>query len=776
MSLARAVIACRSRDAYVVALGAILEGRVTGAVPVLGPLERAERLAADRNASLVVGESAAPSEELLERARASILRAVRAPPRTAGLVVALDAPYAPYAAALAALSGRPMVEASVEPFDELVALGAVAADDPASSEVLPRSITFVAHPDVFTAELLARLTGLSGETRVRAPFGILTARTEEAVSRVVARSLLLPELRASRNFSVLSSPVEERARDGHELVEWSTFGPAEAATLSTELFDVVALTSHGDCIDLHLSGVVLCGRAFEPGSDRVRPGQLEHTCMMHDCCPRTRGGAVPRLRVDRVRCRVLFAETCSGIALRDRVFPSSLSVGLSALDGSACAYLSTTKVARATGMGPVLATAMMSSGETLGDTARVVDVVHRHACGDAPSFLLVGDPAARFAPSYEVLEVQTTLADDGRAHVRASRPFRGVLARVSMVGAVAEALASRDEAELRVHVRRMVPEAAIGEVFAAVVARELGQPLVVVLASPRPFTLEELELDVLDAREMRRSVSRRLARIDRRLVQLEAIRARVAAYPEEQKTAAHRKCVADLAAVVTHGRALIERELSAFHGAQNRIARIPTRPPYEGVDTTLKRSVSSLDAFVANGVPSWGLHQYQVPLYGGILFAASKETPHGPCYRCGLPAFDLQLEADARPDLRRVITHCPACDLVFDRLDDEVGVEIHGASPVRRGEAVERELIVTNEHDAARVFATSIWIEGAFPWLDVTISPPMQALEVPASTRASFAFELSIGRDTAPGVYRLTAFTTSELSWSLSGEPLVVVR
>ena len=221
---------------------------------------------------------------------------------------------------------------------------------------------------------------------------------------------------------------------------------------------------------------------------------------------------------------------------------------------------------------------------------------------------------------------------------------------------------------------------------------------------------------------------------------------------------------------------MLERGVSQLDAAQICATAVPAAPLQQSLALMLQEELAALDGSLAQGFPSWGLTHYQVPLYAALMTAVGPERSAGPCYRCGLPSFELEQHAPARPDLKRIFTHCPACDVLFDRLQDETPVQIHGVNPVVSGSTVTRELHIANHHDTPRLFAASLFIEGDYPWFEVRFEPAAAAFEVAPGAVLIAPFEVHVHPRTAPGVYRLTAFTTSDLSWSLSVEPFVVSR
>lgn len=763
MTTSDALVPCASRLSY---LHEILVGTSspTGRVPILGSAGDAAQLAVDLGAQVGVAEARPPEGDAVVEAERALSRLEALHAGASRVVLAVRDEYTIFAAALAALSGR-----------RLVLVPAAADIEETLRRLAPDSATVVATPDAITAECIARLVGLGGPPTVRCALGVLTARTPEAISRAVARSLLLERAPRTTSLTVLNEPVEHAEGDDHSLVCWDDFGEREARRIAEEPQDLVALTSHGDSIDLNLNDIVLCGRPTGYDDGKRRAGSLEHTCMAQDHCPRTRGGEVSRLAADRLRCKVLFAETCSGIAVRDRLLPGALSVALSTLDGEACAYLSTIKVVRSTGAGALLVGALLDSGVSLGEATRILEAFHHEASEDAPSFLLLGDADARFSPRALPRRISGRLDAAGTATAPEAAGFRGRWLQIDLHGDHAEALAR--EPDLLVHVSHIAPEPRPSSVLNAIAVRNtLGAPISVLLFSARPFAVDEITLHLKPGSSLRQKVADAIARLDRRLYQLDAIRAHLAALTGHRATAARRKCAEDLGVVVAEGQKLVNSGLEAFQAAQHRVTRVPSEPRYSSLLSTLQGAVGALDAVVARELPSWDMPHYQVPLYSSILFAAGPEKERGACYRCGLPAFELTFHCYSRPELRRLLTHCPGCDVLFDRLDDELPVEIHGSEHVRRGTTSREEIVVVNDTDEPRTFGAAVCVEGRYAWFQGTFMPESQSFEVPPRATLKVPFEVTIGAGTAPGLYHLTVFTTSGLSWCFSVKSLIVTR
>jgi hypothetical protein len=479
---------------------------------------------------------------------------------------------------------------------------------------------------------------------------------------------------------------------------------------------------------------------------------------------------LPRLPIDRVNASVIVAETCSGIALQDRVFPSALSLGLSALEGEACAFLSTTKVLRTTGIAAQLATTLLSNGHTLGESARLVNAAHSAMTDDAPSFLLIGDAEAAFRPRDVPGRYLVELPASGIVELPLEPRFEGSLLEVTLTGDTARAWSGTRPF---VHVESVVPELPEdAEVFALVTPK--ADTLLVRLVAARRFLARSLRLRLVAAEPKLEELGQQVARLEHRVSQLSTI---ARAILQDQPTPpARAACVEQLPILVEHARAFLEQSVALLGVAPIRATSGTTRPLFEVLAERLRDGHAALDGALAQGFPGWGLMHYQVPLYSSQLNQIGAERAAGPCYRCGLPSFELVQRSALRPELARVFTHCPGCDLLFDRLHDEQPVQIHGQNPVDIGSQVSRELRIVNEREEPRIFAAALFVEGDYPWLSLSLEPRVVTLEVPARSIVNVPFRLEVDARSAPGIYRLTAFTCSELSWSLSVEPLVVKR
>jgi hypothetical protein len=674
-------------------------------------------------------------------------------------VVALGDEHALAAAALAALSGRGLVVAGDE--DELLEL--VAAHD-------PPTLAVVAAPARLPVETLMALGGTYGPDVHGCAVGVLTGRTIASVTRLVAKSLSYRGAPARASLAVVDDV--ERAPDGDDVwIGWSDFDEADAARLG-DPYDVVALSAHGDQIDMNLNGAVLCGRS--PDLAPAALAEPTHTCLHGDHCPRNRGGSVPRVAVGDLRCRLLFAETCSGIGVADAVLPGSLSLALGALEGVPAAYLSTTKAIRPSTSGSRLATAMLASGASFGETARAVSLAQAAATGDRPSFLLLGDPVARLRDPHDCHRVADAQSTDDGGVVAEVGDVAGRFLRIDLLGSAAEAVAHEPDRVLDAvwDTAGDEPDDALNGI---VVAGALGAPLTVLLFAAAPFSLRRLRVTVSRSDGAVADCADELARLERNTFQLDAIARHVARLDDHRATPQRRKSATDLAQAVEHARTLLIDGTAALDGARHRTVRLPRRMTGAVVLAGLMRSEHEIDRFLASSWRSWDMPHYQVPLYSELASSHGRERVAGPCYLCGRRSFEVEFDYYARPDLRRVVVHCPHCDLLFDRPADEGGAEMVGPRAVRRGSSVTQVLRIENHGRRERRFAGALSVEGSYPWFAAEIAPVSRSLPIAPQGSGELSFTVTVADSTAPGVYPLAALVTGGLSWAVSAKPLTVL-
>ena len=743
------LVACSTPDDYARAVLAAADGEPV--VPVLGSADDSALAALAAFCGATVA-GAVPRGDGAGAERRLLARAAAGPPGAeTGAVVCAGDGFALIGAALALLTGRSFdIQSSIE--DVLAAV----------DRRPPATLTVVAEPERLTTDALMALGGSYG--RPPEPLiGVLTGPTPAAASRQLAKVLLYGRAPARRCFAVVdvSSPLPGSEDD---VVAWEDFDAGDARRLAGTAFDVVALAGHGDQIDLNLNGAVLCGRpAHVPAHV---PGTATHTCLAADHCPRNQEGAVPRLPVATLRCRLLVVESCSATGLDGTVLPASLSLALGALGSVPEGFLATTKVVRPSGATMPLALAMLSSGATFGETARTVSATHSALSGDAPSFLLLGDPTVRLVREDTAAHLRLDgVADPDLIEVDL-RGFHGRYARIDVSG---DGVLDRPPGgQVSVELVEAEPPAAAGRLTLVGVCDRLGSPVSVLVLADAPVRVSRLRLRVVMRSPADDACRRALAALEREAAVLDEIRRHLAGLGGHRATAGRRKAALELGGIVDAGRELMADGSCALDHAGSGAHGLSSGAVLAG----LRRATLALDARVADAWPSWDMPQYQVPLYGRLLRSRGEERLASPCYLCGRTTFEYDYVADVRPDLRRVVTHCPSCDILFDRPAWDPPVEIRGASVVRRGSVLRQEVQPGTATAEPRQCAVGLSVDGALPWFGARIVPRSGS----CGPGESVPFDIHVEARTTPGVYELVAVTVAGLSWNVSTKPFMVVE
>ena len=444
-----------------------------------------------------------------------------------------------------------------------------------------------------------------------------------------------------------------------------------------------------------------------------------------------RGGVVPRVPADALRCQIVFAETCTGIGVTDSVVPGNLSLALGALEGLPSAYLSSTKVMRTTGIAPILATALLESGLPFGETASIITLSTRRLPAMCQaSFYLAMPPhdSDRRGPRRRFGFLNCRIP----AHSPSISATIRAIVRIDIEGAVAEAFADDPDLVLELMTRHR-PSPQTPRCLSMAIGPGPGFPLSILLFSPWVVRLSALTLAIRSKAAVHGHKSSELAGSTEHISN-GSLQRQVASVTGYRATPQRKKHAVDLQAVLTSAEAIIGHTLAAFNGALSRGRELPHVAREELVLGELCRSLDAIDSFLVAAWPSWDMPHYQVPLYSHILHANGKERHARACYLCGSQTFDLVFESYVRPDLTRVLTHCTHCDILFDRGGDEPFVEIHGDSGVQRGMVTRQILRVRNDQPVDRQYGASASVEGSYPWFQATITPSSQIFTVPANS------------------------------------------
>lgn len=697
-----------------------------------------------------------------------------APHAAKDLVIAIDDSYALFGAALARFEARPFRMMDTRSAVAEQALGA-------------RSVAIVGEPRNFGPQAVGRLMGYEGAAAtatMKAPFGIVTGHSRSSVSRTITKKLLYSNhSEAQRLLSIFDRPIHERREGALELLSLLTLDAAQASRLVDENFALVAIGTHGDPIDADLNESVLCGRSNRMVTNHRSLVQV-HTCSNEDHCPRNRGGTLQRIAVDALRARFLAIETCTGIGIAEGLFPSSLSLALGALEGLPAAFLSTTKIIRGTGIGPLLIPLLAQRGLPFGEICEIMKLAHVGVSGDFPSFVLLGDPTSRLveqsAPLPRVagtLDLSSPRRGDSTPRWTLSTklgPAPTSVVWIDVTGAEAEDVALRDGVALEgFSAEPATPEP--GAETIALVARDVfGTPLSVLLFAARPFELSSVRLSLVDDRGARDDVERAIAEVEDNLFLMRAI----------QKTAAHAKGIlatperekqaTDLSLAIDEGEGILAEATTALHARRFPVHSLPLPWSTPDVGAWLATKLASLDASLTSNWSAWNMRHFLVPQYGTAFVACGRERVAAPCYLCGGTLFEVTMRAQRRPTLARTVSHCSRCTIVSDRPSTEAIVEIRGPATVRRGERLEQRLLITNPANEERSFAAAGSVEGAHAWLRGQVEPSSTAAVVAAAGTSEVALDVVIGESTSPGTYNCVFMTMSRLAINVSVKAITV--
>jgi hypothetical protein len=636
-----------------------------------------------------------------------------------------------------------------------------------------RSLTLVAEPEAFPIPRLARLLGWDGAPPCALPWGILTARSLPALSRLIVRGQLALPPRPS--LSVVDADAPVRSSADHELVPWSALSRTRLEHLMSGEFAVIGLASHGDAIDAHLNHGVLCGRRSTAAPGVV--GSVVHTCQVDGFCRRDVDGVKLRLPIDRLRCQLLFNETCSGIALADGLFPTELSLALSALDGAACAYLSSAKIVRTTNHGPLLVHALLRSGRTFGETAATFAAFHRSVTGDMPSYVLLGDAAGVLGGAAgrgsRPAAVRVEWEPDGRS---ATIHVSGVAAHaveVPLHGDAAEALA--DDEPALIELMEPAADTAGGPLFVTVIPWLADVPLTLVVFACAPIHLDRLVVRLSADTQHRIQAKEVLRQLDSHLALLAHIGDKVARCDGLRDTPELRRQGHDLTAAMAMGRQASEVGTRLAQLARTGVVH-SAQMPWARLRSAYDRLLLDGDRFLAEHWPAWKMTHYLAPFYAGRLRAEDRERAARDCPLCGGPCFTVTMRNETEDHLARIITCCARCGMLSDRPRGQPEMEIGGVCAADRGSPSPLTVGIGNPGNATCSFAVTMGFEGDFPWFSADIAPAHRCGMIGARGRTEEPFAVTIDPASSPGIYQLIVFCASRFGISVSTRPFLVRR
>ncbi|RKG99472.1 hypothetical protein [Corallococcus carmarthensis] len=647
-------------------------------------------------------------------------------------VLAREDDYLPFAAALARWTGRELV-ISDHDFEALATLRA-------------RSAVLVATPDAFPFTRLAQIASVSGRMRGACATGILTARSGEALSRRIARIAWSAPGPARRNVHaktlVHGAPMDARAHFE---------GPIET---------LVAVT-HGSSIDMDLRLGVLCGRSTSAGAAEGYP------CVMEKGCKRSPKGDRLLIPIQQLDARVVFAESCNGIALTGGLYADEASLALSAMDGTLMAYIATFKLVRSSqGLLACLGSALLEAGHDFGTVTSIVNRAQQAFIKDVPSFILLGDPcerlsrpqgAARLRAEGQGTGLPLSLdIDCGGFHGRA----------LEIVLPLSREQVSRlDSTTFRVELTPMPRQDEAGFAVLLPSGDDAASLWLCVDEARRFDRVRVVCTAALPPESARLAVTTAWSAIDT----LSALSAGVAAAASQLPGA--EGCVRDLSAIVKQARELTtfaEQDLQSSHPHVTSFSKLEL--PLE----TLLGAYSALSARLVSRFPDWKLSAHLAWAYNHQISTSGDERPCGPCTVCGTPGYEITYSSPRSEHLRRTLIHCSRCGILSDRPSSERAMELRAPTVITAGETAHFEWRLRND----RPFPVEVSAVALFPHapaqLGCRFSPETCTVTVPQGGEVIVPGVIEAANNALPGHYSLMVLGSGLMALNIAARPLRV--
>jgi hypothetical protein len=609
------------------------------------------------------------------------------------------------------------------------------------------SVTVVARPGELNQSTLLAIARAGAKPHIR--LGVLTARSFEALTIVIAKTILHRYASKGRCLTVLDQPQLRFATGPHRVADWSDLEAQQFGQLVEDDLGVLSLATHGDNIDANLGSGVLCGRGKAAAAERSE--DPSDPCLASaDFCRRDPDGSRTRVSIDELRCGILYSEACSGANVSDGIFPSDLALALGALDGWISAYVASAKVARSTEIGGLAFTALMRSGATLGEAAHHCQAMQVSMTGDVPGYVVFGDPDLRLAGAGDefVRHVVDWPADaELPATARLECPAPATV--IEYVGAGADLGGARFAARIQSD----APASAV-LAFTMPLPESCGVSVLVFSAAESLCSIR-IDLERADsepAKELASDLGRNIEFL-RYLHEKAATREGLRDTPELQRLAS------DLELALEKARKL--RVEAAVAAAASPVLTVA------GQDAPIKTMIDRLDAALEGDDRSlaerwrhWKMPHHLAPFYEPWLTPSGRERPAGPCYLCGTHTFEIDSVAPMRPDLIRRVTHCARCGVLSDRAANEPMIRILAPEHVRAGEPTDLALDEDGSKHFCLSMAISLGLESGSPWLRYSIS------------RKSDRFVLEIDKATPSGTYHLIGLRVRRLGLNLTTRPI----
>ncbi|TDV48691.1 hypothetical protein [Actinophytocola oryzae] len=218
--------------------------------------------------------------------------------------------------------------------------------------------------------------------------GVVTARDTGSLLCLVYRTLTVDAFEPGRDLLVTHHSMADAGQaDATALDELDELRHGSIRTL--------VLRTHGRECAASLPDGVLCGRSDHLGAPLpvLADGRRGPSCLRGGGCFRPDLEPHQRLPVADLDARLVFAQSCSAVAVGNAVFPGAVGLGLGFLSGSGVAVLGA--LGRHTAHVSLRHEfeAAMSEGIPLGDVLHRLNVRGHRLWGELAAFGLLGDPA-----------------------------------------------------------------------------------------------------------------------------------------------------------------------------------------------------------------------------------------------------------------------------------------------------------------------------------------------------------------------------------------------
>ena len=179
---------------------------------------------------------------------------------------------------------------------------------------------------------------------------------------------------------------------------------------------VCALIAHGDGSHLDLGEAILCG--LTDGGETVGGSPIDGGCT-RSSCKKQAGHAGYLLHADDLDANLLVILSCNSMSLASELYPSSLSLALSAANANATPVIGTVSQLPFSSQTAVDIVRDIRTAVNVGTSVAALNARWKDA-GMPCSYVLLGDPLASFAQRQEKAHSRADVPGSGRHQVTAA--------------------------------------------------------------------------------------------------------------------------------------------------------------------------------------------------------------------------------------------------------------------------------------------------------------------------------------------------------------------